>query len=248
MTARSDDFPSHGERTGLDSPSAPERAAPPPLPVRLLHAVVSPGKMADAVAEHPRWIGALLVCAALFALSQALIPMELLEEMQRRMAMRSGRPVPEIPESARDMIRVVSIVAPAVAFIIMSFVVAALTTFIFAFVLGDEGTYRQYLAVGVHATVIPALAQVLLAPARIAAEDPQLTINLSTFLVFLPDGFLTNVFRVVDVSQVWSTLVVAMGIHAIDRRRSFKSAAAIQLSILLIIALAFGWFMTRQGV
>lgn len=224
-----------------------EPVPPPSLPTRLLQAIVSPGKMADAVAEHPRWIGALLVCAALFALSQALIPMELFEEMQRRIAIRSGRPTPEIPEAARDVIRVVSIAAPALGFVIMSFIFAGVTTFIFAFVLGDEGTYRQYLAVGVHAAVITALAQVLLAPARIAAGDPRLTVNLSTFLVFLPEGYLTNVFRVVDVSQVWSSLVVAMGIHAVDRRRSFGSAAAIQLSILLIIASVIGWVITRQG-
>lgn len=246
----SEDFTRAGGEPGVETEGGAREAAPPlpSLPVRLLHAVVSPGRMADAVAAHPRWIGALLVCAVLFALSQALIPMELLEEMQRRIALRSGRPAPAIPEAARTVIRVVSIVAPAVGFILMSFVGAAVNTFIFAFVLGDEGTYRQYLAVGVHAAVIPAAAQVLLAPARIAAEDPQLTINLGTFLVFLPDGFVSNVLRVADVSQIWSSLVLAMGIHAIDRRRSFGSAAAIQLGIFLVIALAFGWFLTRQGM
>lgn len=238
-----------GEPRGGAESAARDAASPlPSLPVRLVQTVVSPGKMSEAVAAHPRWIGALLVCAVLFALSQALIPMELLEEMQRRVALRSGRPVPEIPESARTVIRVVSIVAPAVAFILMSFVMAGINTFIYAFVLGDEGAYKQYLAIGVHAAVITALAQVLLAPARIAAEDPQLTINLGTFLLFLPEGFISNVFRMADVSQIWASLVVAMGAHAIDRRRSFASAAAIQMAIVLVVALAFGWFITRQGM
>jgi hypothetical protein len=41
---------------------------------------------------------------------------------------------------------------------------------------------------------------------------------------------------------------MAQGIHAIDRRRSYGSAVAIQLAILLVIALIAGWFLTRQGL
>lgn len=231
------------------SPHASAAAAPvPPLPVRLLHTIVSPGRMATTVAEHPRWIGALVVSALLLSLSVALIPLEILEEMQRRVMIQNDQPAQAIPEAARNIVRVVSIVAPAVVFTIFAFIGAGITTFIFAFVLGDEGKYKQYLAVGVHAAFIPTLGAILLTPMRIAAEDPQLTINLSTFLVFLPDGFVLNVFRAMDVTQIWSSLVAALGIHAIDRRRSFGSAAAIQLGILLVIALIAGYFLTRQGV
>lgn len=217
------------------------------LPVRVFQAFVSPGRMVATVAEHPRWVGAMLLGAALLSLSLALIPIEVMEEMQRRIMIQSGRPVQEIPESARTIVRTITIVAPAVAFIVFAFIGAAVTTFIFAFVLGDEGTFKQYLAVGVHAAIIPTFAAVLLTPMRIAAEDPQLTINLSTFLVFLPDGYLLSVFQALDVTQIWSSLVTAMGIHAIDRRRTFASAATIQLGMLLVIALIAGWFLARQG-
>jgi hypothetical protein len=219
----------------------------PSLPVRLVQTFVSPGKMAATVAEHPRWIGAMLVGAVLLSLSLALIPVEVMEEMQRRIMIQSGRPVQEMPEGARRIVRTITIIAPAVAFIVFSFIGAGITTFIFAFVLGDEGSYKQYLAVGVHSAVIPALAGVALAPMRIAAEDPQLTINLSTFLVFLPDSYLLYVLRAVDVTQIWASLVAAMGIHAIDRRRTFASAATIQLGIVFVIALIAGYFLWRQG-
>ena len=171
-----------------------------------------------------------------------------MQEMQRRIMIQSGREVQEIPEAAQRVVRIVTIVAPAVAFIVMAFIGAAITTFIFSFVLGDEGTYKQYLAVGVHAAVIPTLAAVLLSPMRIAAENPQLTINLGTFLVFLPEGYVSNVFQAMDVTQIWAALVTALGIHAIDRRRSFGSAAAIQLGLVVVVALIGGWFLTRQGL
>jgi hypothetical protein len=218
------------------------------LPVRLLQTIASPSKMTATVAEHPRWIGAMLVAAVLLSLSLALIPVEVMQEMQRRVMIQSGREVQEIPERAQNVVRVISIVAPAIAFIVMAFIGAGITTFIFAFVLGDEGTYRQYLAVGVHAAVIPTLASVFLAPMRIAAENPQLTINLGTFLPFLPDGYLANVLQAMDVTQIWAALVTALGVHAIDRRRSFASAATIQLGLVVVIALIGGWFLTRQGL
>lgn len=242
MADQHDAIGSHSEQA-----ASGESKSVPALPTRLFQAIVSPGRMATTLAEHPRWVGAMLVGAALLALSVALIPLEVLQEMQRRAVIARGGTMQEIPESAQNIIRTVSIVAPAVAFFVFAFVGAGVTTFIFAFVLGDEGRYRQYLAVGVHAAVIPTAAAVLLAPMRIAAQDPQLTINLSTFLFFLPQGYLSNVFQALDLTQIWSSLVVAQGIHAIDRRRSFVSAATIQLGILLIIALVAGWFLTRQG-
>ena len=117
--------------------------AVPSLPARLLQAFVSPGKMTRTVAEHPRWIGAMLVGAALLSLSIALIPVEVLTEAQRRAVMARGGTMQEIPESALRIVRTVSIIGPAVAFVVFAFIGAAVTTFIFAFVLGDEGKYRS---------------------------------------------------------------------------------------------------------
>lgn len=222
-------------------------APTPPLPRRLLDAFVSPGKMGTAVAANPRWLGAMLVCAALLAVSIAVLPWELFEEMQRRVIVESGRPLPELSENVRTAMRIGSVVGGSVAFVIFSFVGAGVSTFIYAFVLGDEGTYRQYLAVGVHAAVIPTVAALLLAPLRIAAGDPQLTVNIATFMPFLSEGYLLGVLTALDFSRIWSAVVAAMGIHAIDRRRSVASAATIQLGILFIVALVAGWFLAQQA-
>lgn len=226
-----------------------EATAPTPgLPRRLVDTFVSPSRMGAAVAADPKWVGAMLVGACVLALSIALLPYELFEEMQRRVMIERGGAVQEIPENARNIIRIVSIAGAGIGFIVISFIGAAVTTFIFAFVLGDEGNFKQYLSVGVHAAVIPAVVALLMIPMRIAAGDPQLTINLGTFLVFIPDGYFANVLRAMDVSQIWSALVLSQGIHMIDRRRSFGSAAAIQLGVLVVIALIAGWVLTRQGL
>jgi len=116
-----------------------EKAPLRPLPLRLMDSIVSPGRMARTVADNPRWLGAMLVSAVLLALSVGLLPYELVEEVQRRAAVQAGRPVPDIPQNAQTIIRVFTIVGPLVGFIVMSFIIAAITTFVFTFVLGDEG-------------------------------------------------------------------------------------------------------------
>jgi hypothetical protein len=82
-----------------------------------------------------------------------------------------------------------------------------------------------------------------LAPLRIATGDAQFSLSLASFVLFLPDGYFLNVLRMMDLTQIWSTLVVALGVHAIDPRRSFGSAATILLGILLAFALVIGRFL-----
>jgi len=141
------------------------------------------------------------------------------------------------------MIRIFSIVGSGLAFTIFSFFFAGVYTLIFAFILGDEGRYKQYLAISAHAAIIPALISLPLAPLRVASGDAQFSLNLASFLLFLPDSYFLNVLRMMDLTQIWSTLVVAQGARAIDPRRSFGSAAGILLGILLAVALVVARFL-----
>ena len=218
-------------------------AGPRPLPRRLLDAFVSPGRMTREVAEHPRWLGALLLCIALIALSTWLTPPELFAEMQRRAALERGVDFAPPTDRALRTIHVASVVGGSVAFALISFFLAGLYTVIFAFILGDEGRFKQYMAVFAHASFIPALITLPLVPLRVAAEDAQFGVNLASFAFFLPSGYLLNVLRMMDLTQIWSTLVVALGVSAIDPRRSFGSAAAVLLGIQLAVALVVARFL-----
>ena len=127
--------------------------------------------------------------------------------------------------------------------VLMTFFSAGLYALIFAFVLGDQGKYRQYLAITAHAVFIPALVGLFLTPLRISTENPQFTLNLGSFFFFLPSGYLLGVLTAMDLTQIWSSLVVAQGARAIDNRRSFASAAAILIAIVFVFALIFGRFI-----
>ena len=227
---------------GVEEPIDTEKALPV-LPARLVAVIVSTGALMAKLVEQPKWVGALIVVALVVGVSMLLIPVDLFMEMNRQQALERGV---EIPEMSQTAIRVMRIVIPSMATVstvVFSFVFAGFYTLIFTFILGDEGRYAQYLAVVVHAWFIAVLLGLLVTPLRIMTGDPQFTLNLASFMFFIPDGYFLNVFKALDLSQIWSTLVIAQGVHAIDRRRSFASAATILLAILGCIALAVARFI-----
>jgi hypothetical protein len=217
----------------------------PALPARLASVFHSPGRLVEAIAREPRWIGALLICALLVSISVALIPAEAMMEANRQAAIERGRELPEMGDRVLRVIRIVTPIMTFVATVIMTSLMAGLYTLLFAFVLGDEGRYVQYLAMVAHANFIAVVFGLLLTPLRISTGDPQLTLNLGTFMPFVPDGYGLRVLTYLDLPQLWSTLVVAQGAHAIDRRRSFGSAAAITLSVVLLFAMVIAYVVQR---
>jgi hypothetical protein len=223
--------------------SDPEAPVTPALPRRLFDTFFSPGKMAEAIARDPKWWGALLVSIVLVAISTALIPPELFAEVQRRAALQRGISPPPMSDETLRLIRIFSVAGGALAMAVITFVMTGLYTLIFAFILGDEGRYRQYLAVMAHASVIPALFSIALVPLRIQTGDPQFTLSIGSFLVFLEPGYWLNVFRLMDLTQLWSSAVMALGVHTIDRRRGFGSAFAVMVVFMLAVALIVGRFL-----
>ncbi len=230
------------ESQSTDVPEEAEQSEIPSLPSRLFNVFLSPGKVMEAVAKNPVWVGALLVGAVLVALQTALIPFDMIMETQRQAALEAGRDMPEIPETFMNIMRYVTPVFGMIGTFLMTVVFAGLYWLIFSFVLGDEGRYRQYLAIGAHALFVPALIGLALVPLKIMTGDAQATLNLGSFLFFLPDGYWSNVFRLMDLTGIWSALIIAQGAHSIDAKRSFGSAAAILIAIVFIVALIFGIF------
>ncbi len=224
------------------SAGQPERSLPA-LPRRLLDTFFSPGKMAEAVARDPKWLGALVVSMVLVAVSTALIPPEMMAEVQRRAALARGATPPPMTERTLQFIRWLSIGGSAMAIAMISVLMSGIYTLIFVFVLGDEGRFKQYFGIFTHAMFIPTLLSLPLVPLRIQTGDPQFTLSLGSFLVFLEPGYLLNVFRFLDLVQLWSTAVIAFGAHAIDRRRSFGSALTIMMFVTLAFALIFANFL-----
>ena len=194
---------------------------------RFLDTFFSPAKMNAYLAAEPRWVMALVLSAAL---------------MRAQSLAQGGTPLP-MPDWVTDWMGILTAVGAALSTSIAIPIGAGFLTVTFAFVLGDEGSYRQYLAVTAHSFFIPALVGLLITPLKIVTQDPQLTLTLGSFFFFLPSGYWLGVLTAMDLTQIWSSLVIAQGAHSIDSRRSFRSAVVILLSLMFAMALIIGRFM-----
>ena len=228
---------------GNERADATDLVTIPGIHRRFVDTFFSPSKMNAYLAAEPRWVVALVVSVALMGLQVALIPSEVWESLIREQSLaQGGTPLP-MPDWVTDWMGILAAVGAAMTTAIAIPIGAGFLTVIFAFVLGDEGSYRQYLAVTAHSFFIPALVGLLIIPLKIATQDPQLTLNLGSFFFFLPSGYWLGVLTAMDLTQVWSSLVIAQGAHCIDRSRSFRSAVVILLSLMLAIALIVGRFL-----
>jgi hypothetical protein len=202
----------------------------------------SPGELFTALREKPVWGWALAIVASLVALSVTLIPAELWVELSRSQLIERGQEVPPGLESSAGVIRIFSVAGAVIVTPIMMFFLAGIVTFIFSFLMGDEGRYVQYLSVVAHASVISAVGALLLVPLKIAQRDPSVTLNLGTFLFFLQEGYLYRVLKLMDLFALWSYAVMAVGVTKISPRRGFASALTVFLLFAVAFALIFGIF------
>lgn len=212
------------------------------LPTRLTKVFFSPGEVFEYTAKNPVWFGALAVGAVVIALSMLLIPGEIWVQGMREQAAQQGGEVPDFMTSAGPVFRLISALSGVIGTFLMTFIVAGVVTLFFAFLMGDDGRYKQYLAVQSHALIIGAVGSLLLVPLRIIQEDPSLTLNIGTFLPFLEEGYAFRVLKLIDLFGIWGSIVAAVGITKIDPRRGFTSALIFFLALAVGMALLFGIF------
>lgn len=234
---------SHAESDREESLEA-DAVGPPGLFERLTMPFHSPAALFERLRAHPRWAATLVICAALIVLSFVLVPTEVWEGAVREQFLRSDRDVPEGFTVQGAWFRTAGMVAGTVFFFLWAFVLAGLYFIVFAFLLGDDVRYVQYLSVVSHAFVIGAVGALLLVPLRVAQADPQLTLNLSVFAFGLdPGSYPFRVLRLLDIFSLWSFVVAAVGISVMDPHRSFRSAATVLLTFALGFALVVGAFV-----
>lgn len=224
------------ERTPMPEPTGTTSPRPglSPFPKRVLEVFVSPGKLSEELTRTPAWGAALGLGMVLVLAQTLLIPAEIWEAMMREQMIAQGQD-PSAFRGGVTIVRIFGLVGATVGYLAMTMLFTGIVTLAFAFILGDEGRFKQYLAIITHAFLIPGVLGLLLVPLRIAEADPRLTLNLGTFLVFLPEGYLLRLATLMDLSTLWAWLVVAQGARTIDPRRSFGSAAALLMTIFVAL-------------
>ncbi|UCC26679.1 MAG: hypothetical protein JSU98_06130 [Gemmatimonadales bacterium] len=206
----------------------------------------APGALGDALRVRPAWFGVAVLGVALVLTGTLLIPVEVWEESIRAQLMARGQAA-NTPTLGGELSRIIFAGAGAIMWFVILFVFSGVLTFIFAFILGDEGKYRHYLSAVAHANLIAALGALLVTPLKVAQRDPQLTLSLGTFVEnLLPEGFLLYFLRAMDLFALWSWVVLAILISRFDPKRSVGSAAAVVMGMMLLLLGAVAWFQASQ--
>jgi Na+/melibiose symporter-like transporter len=210
--------------------------------VRVFQVFFAPGDLFESLREKPLWGGTLFVGGVLVALSVALMPVDIWVEMLRENAANQGGELPPFLESAGPVFSLFSALAALIFFVLMAFVTSGIVTFFFAFLLGDEGRFVQYLSVVSHGLLVSALGGLILLPLRILQKDPEITLNLGTFVFFISEGYLFRVLKLMDLFGLWGSVIMAIGVSTVDPKRGLTSSMIFFFGLTAAFALVFGIF------
>lgn len=217
-------------------------AAAPGLLSRYIDVFFSPDRLFRGLRSRPDWVGAWLLGACLAAAGTMLIPPELTLATIREQMVSQGQPVPSVFTEQAGWLRFAIGAAPFIFWGILLSIFAGLVMLFFAFLMGHEGTYRQYLAVVAHAHLVSATSTVLLLPLRIVGEDAQLLLSLGSFAVFLDDGYFLRLLGFLDLFGLWSWMLVGLGAARIGRKESWWFGTVAVMMIPVTMAAIFAIF------
>ena len=208
----------------------------PGLFSRYVQVFFSPDDLFQGLRPRPYWVGAVLLGSGLAAAGVMLLPPDIMLATAREQSLAVGQP---LPPGLEDLVGVFRYIVGAATFVFWPLglaMYAGVVTVIFAFLLGHEGTYKQYLAVVAHAQLVTATAGVLVAPLRIAMEDAQVLISLGSFAPFLEPGYLLRFLSLVDLFGIWAWLLVGLGAARIARKKSWAVGCVFVLMIPVVTA------------
>jgi hypothetical protein len=226
-----------------------EDSGPPPpptipsLPARLVQVFFSPGQLFEALKEKPAWAGPIIVSALFVGLSTLLIPADIMVEATRQQILSQGGQVPPNLEAMANLFRFSGAVGALLFLFVWAFVLAGISAFVFNFIFGGEGRYKQYLSIIGHGMVIGALGALLVTPLKIAEGDPQLLLSLGTFAFFLEEGYLLNVLKMLDLFGLWGATVMGIGVTKVVPRVGLGPALGLYYGLTVAMALIIGAFV-----
>ena len=201
----------------------------------------SPAALGDEIVERPAWLAPLLLGLVLTLIGTAVIPAQVFVDANRAAMAGSAAEMPDFMTSG-SFFKYAALGGITIFWFVINLVTAGLMALVFAFILGDEGKFKQYLTATAWAFVIAGLAALLLSPLRVMTRNPQLTLNLGTFMeLVMEGGYPLRLARMLDFFGIWSWAVLGALASRFDRQRSIGSGIAVvvimMISITAIIAI-----------
>ena len=216
------------------------------LGARFIGAITSPRATFESVVAHPKWFGMLALTAIVMGvLVGGFLLTKVGQEAWLDAATTSPFSGPVSDQQYQGMERMapyvgyITIVYMIVVFPLFVAIVAGILYAIFNAIMGGTATYKQILAVSVHALPIGVLGQLFTMPLNYARHTMSSSTNLGVLTqAILPDGsFFARFLGLFDIFIMWQLFVLAIGLAVLYRRRTQPIATSFFVLYVVIAAI-----------
>jgi hypothetical protein len=221
---------------------------------RFIGILTAPRATYEHVVARPKWFGMYVLTAVIIAIGAAL-PMttdagkQAAVDQQVSQMESFGMQVSD--EQYAGMVKGTAMMpymtgaGVLVGSLVMALLMAAILWAIFNAALGGDASYKQILAVLVHASVISAAGQLFTGPLNYFRGAVTSATNLSVLLPMLDEtSFMGRLAGAIDLFVIWWLVVLSIGLAVLYRRRTQPIAYTL-FGIYAVIALGIAAFMSR---
>jgi hypothetical protein len=229
------------ESISVNPPASPAAQEPHAgsLPKRVVDTFFSPVALFGRFGARPPWLDVMILSVALGVLSFVLIPREVWTATMEEAMRQRGQEVPANmdPEQMAGMQRTLGLIFGGVVVPWIFLVVqAGAMVLLFSVILGGGATFRQYLSVAAHASLISAMGALAALPV-ILQKGVMQGITLGALAGGMdPDGFVYRFLNAWNVFLVWQFVVLGLGAAALNRRIGAGTAVGALLGLYAVVA------------
>ena len=220
---------------------------------RFIGIITAPRATFANVVAHPRWLVMYLLTATIIAVGAA-VPMtteagrqSVLDQQVSSMESFGMEVNDEMYEQLRRRTQFAAYTTGAsvlIGSLVMALILAGILWAIFNAAMGGDATYKQILAILVHASVISALGQVFTAPINYFRGAVTSATSLSALMpIFDEQSFVGRLAGMLDLFVIWWLIVLAIGLAVLYRRRTQPIAFAL-FGVYAVIIVAIAAFMS----
>ncbi len=237
----------------MTQPSPAESISAPPvsksLPACLLGVLFAPRATYAAIAERPRWLGALAFvvivgAAGTFAFLSTEIGQQAMMDQQVRMVESFGVKLNDAAydrmEASLNTARYTGALGQAVTVPVMGLIIAGIMLGVFNAALGGDGTFKQVYSIVAHSAVVLTASQLFGLPLAYARETMSGATNLAVFAPFLDENsFAARALGSIDLFILWWIVSLSIGLGVLYKKRTGPIATSlivVYVAIGLIIA------------
>jgi hypothetical protein len=208
---------------------------------RVIDTFISPVALFSRFGARPPWVDVMALSVVIGLIAFALVPTDVWVATMEEAMRQRGQELPPgaDPASMAGIQRIGGMVAGAVFPWVILVIQAALMVLVFSLVLGGKATFRQYLGVVAHASLIGAVGQVVALAVTLQQGVMTQGITLAALAGGMEkDSFVYQFLNVFNVFLIWQLVVMGLGVATLNRRIGAGTAVGVLLGLLAGIAAA----------